>query len=127
VRLGVAAVLLLLVLPACGGGTHHQVTPEQALRAGIGVLQSPRINCNGNVCTVIVTSPLHSNYEGFLLAMPVFDHATSDPNLAGVSRITLTMNDDKSGQVFSITCATKDLTRPLSTDALRAKCHSIYL
>ena len=126
-RLGATAALALVVVSACGGGAHHAVSPERALRAGIGVLGSPRITCSGGECTVIVKSPLHSNYEGFLLAVPFFDHATTDPNLAAVRRITLTMNDDRSGQVFSISCATRDLARPLTTDALRAKCHSIYL
>ena len=124
----VAVVLLVAGLAGCGGSGKRAAAPEDVLRTAVGRLGKGRVSCDlKSACTVIVPTPLHSNYEGFLLAMPLFDLATSDPNLAGVSRLTLTMNDDKSGQVFSISCATKDLKRPLTTDGLRSRCHSIYL
>jgi hypothetical protein len=124
-----AAVALLVVacLAGCGGASDSPQKRADALQHGIGRLGKARITCNKTTCTVIVPTPLHSNYEGFLLSVPVFQRVIDDPALAHVKRVTLTLNDNASGQVFSITCAAGDLVAPMTPAALSKQCHSIYL
>ena len=122
-----AAVLACLMGVAACGGSSHGDTREQALRARLAQIGKARISCKDDQCTVIVASPLHSNYEGFLLSVPVFVGLTEDRALADVKRVTLTLNDDASGQVFSITCAAGDLHGAPTPASLQRQCHSIYL
>jgi hypothetical protein len=123
-----AAVLLLVAfLAGCGGSTDKRRQREEALRTSIGQLAKGRITCDATTCSVIAPTPLHSNYEGFLLAVPVFEQLVQNPDLADVKRVTLTLNDDASGQVFSITCAAGDLAEPMTPMSLNTKCHSISL
>ncbi|HEU5211756.1 MAG TPA: hypothetical protein VFU10_03220 [Gaiellaceae bacterium] len=122
----VAVLLLLAGLAACGGSAKAR--PEDALQDTVAKLGKGRVACDDNsACTVIVPTPLHSNYEGFLLSVPVFEHLANDPDLAGVKRVTLTLNDDRSGQIFSITCAATDLKGDPTPTSLHEQCHSIYL
>jgi hypothetical protein len=123
-----AVALLLAALSACGGSGKRAPAPEAVLRHAVGRLGKGRATCDAkHVCTVIVPTPLHSNFEGFLLSVPVFDQFANDPDLAAVTRVTLTFNDDRSGQVFSITCAATDLKGPTTPASLHRQCHSIYL
>jgi hypothetical protein len=123
-----AVALLLAALTGCGGSAEAGPAPEDALRTAVGKLGKGRVDCDDkNTCTVIVPAPLHSNYEGFLLSVPVFDQLASNPDLAAVKRVTLTLNDNRSGQVFSITCAASDLRGPTTPTSLHKQCHSIYL
>jgi|1186.fasta_scaffold07433_3 hypothetical protein len=123
-----ALALLLAALSSCGGSGKAAPAPEDTLRSAVGKLGKGRVDCDDkNTCTVIVPTPLHSNYEGFLLAVPVFDQLENDSALAAVKRVTLTLNDNRSGQVFSITCAASDLKGPTTPTSLHRQCHSIYL
>lgn len=119
-------VVLLVCLAACGGSGKD--APEDVLTAAAGKLGKGRVSCDAkSTCTVIVPTPLHSNYEGFLLSVPVFEQFAKDPDLSGVKRVTLTLNDNRSGQVFSITCAASDVTGETTPTSLQKRCHSIYL
>lgn len=123
-----AVALLLAALTGCGGSGKGATAPEDVLRGVVGRLGKGRVHCDaGNTCSVIVPTPLHSNYEGFLLSVPVFDHLANDPQLAALKRVTLTLNDNRSGQVFSITCAASDLKGAATPASLEKQCHSIYL
>jgi hypothetical protein len=124
-----AAVLLIVAgLAGCGGSGTSPPAPEDTLRAATGRLGKGRVVCDDtNTCTVIVPTPLHSNYEGFLLSVPIFDQLANDPDLGAVKRVTLTLNDNRSGQVFSITCAANDLKGATTPTSLQKQCHSIYL
>ena len=123
-----AVALLLASLAGCGGSGKSAPAPEDTLRTAVGRLGRGRVNCDvKKTCTVIVPTPLHSNYEGFLLSVPVFDQLANDPDLAPVKRVTLTLNDNHSGQVFSITCAASDLKGATTPTSLQKQCHSIYL
>ena len=122
----VAVLVLLLCLAGCGGSAKD--APVDVLRVAVGKLGKARVTCDlKNTCTAIVPTPLHSNYEGFLLSVPVFEQFATDPDLSGVKRVTLTLNDNRSGQVFSITCASSDLTGDTTPTSLQKRCHSIYL
>ena len=123
-----AVALLLAALTGCGGSGKSGPAPEDALRTAVGRLGKGRVACDAkNTCSVIVPTPLHSNYEGFLLSVPVFEQLASDPDLSTVKRVTLTLNDNRSGQVFSITCASGDLKGAPTPTSLQKQCHSIYL
>ncbi len=123
-----AVALLLTVIAGCGGSGRSTPRPEDTLRAAVGRLGKGRVDCDvKNTCSVIVPTPLHSNFEGFLLSVPVFDELANDPDLAAVKRVTLTLNDNRSGQVFSITCAASDLKGETTPISLQKHCHSIYL
>ncbi len=123
-----ALALLFVTLAGCGGSGKSAPAPEATLRTAVGRLGKGRVNCDAkNTCTVIVPTPLHSNYEGFLLSVPVFDQLANDPDLDAVKRVTLTLNDNRSGQVFSITCAASDLKGDTTPTSLQKQCHSIYL
>lgn len=123
-----ALALLFVALAGCGGSGKSAAAPEDTLRTTVGKLGKGRVNCDAkNTCTVIVPTPLHSNYEGFLLSVPVFDQLANDPDLDAVKRVTLTLNDNRSGQVFSITCAASDLKGATTPTSLQKQCHSIYL
>ena len=123
-----ALALLFVALAGCGGSGKSAPAPEDTLRTTVGKLGKGRVNCDAkNTCTVIVPTPLHSNYEGFLLSVPVFDQLANDPDLDAVKRVTLTLNDNRSGQVFSITCAASDLKGAATPTSLQKQCHSIYL
>jgi hypothetical protein len=120
--------LMLAVLGGCGGSGRSTPAPEDTLRTAVGRLGKGRVACDvKNTCSVIVPTPLHSNFEGFLLSVPVFDKLATDPDLATVKRVTLTLNDNRSGQVFSITCAASDLKGATTPASLQKQCHSIYL
>ncbi len=120
--------LLLAALAGCGGSGKPVPPPADTLRTAVGRLGKGRVDCDvKSTCIVIVPTPLHSNYEGFLLSVPVFDQLANDPHLAGVKRVTLTLNDNRSGQVFSITCAASDLKGATTPTSLQKQCHSIYL
>jgi hypothetical protein len=121
-----AAVLLLVAaLAGCGGS---RTPPEDVLRDAVVKLGKGRVHCDAKeACSVIVPTPLHSNYEGFLLSVPLFERYARDPDLAAVKRVTLTLNDNRSGQVFSITCAAGDLSGTPTPATLHDRCHSIYL
>ena len=103
------------------GARGHAAHRRREARQGARQLRCQK------TCTVIVPTPLHSNYEGFLLSVPVFDQLANDPDLAPVKRVTLTLNDNHSGQVFSITCAASDLKGATTPTSLQKQCHSIYL
>jgi hypothetical protein len=123
----VAVVVLIACLAGCGGSTDALQKHEDALRHGISQLGKGRITCRKTTCSVIVGTPLHSNYEGFLLSVPVFQRFADDPDLADLKRVTLTLNDKASGQVFSITCAASDVDPTTTPTSLQKRCHSIYL
>jgi hypothetical protein len=127
VVLAASVGVALGLLAGCGSTRADELRArEEALRGGLGLLREADVRCREDECSVTATSSLHGDYLAFLVAVPIVETVVSNPRLDDVVRISLTLQDPPSGQVFSLTCQTSGLTRPVTTASLRAGCHSIY-
>jgi hypothetical protein len=123
-RLALVAVALAAT-SACGSGDDSD-SREQALRSHLGTLAGARVSCEEESCAVTGELRLSSAYTATLVAAPVIDDALGDPALAGVEAISVTLDDEAKQQVFSLRCEMAKLKRPVTVEALRKACHSIF-
>jgi hypothetical protein len=75
---------------------------------------------------VIAPFRLSTSYTALLVVAPVVEKTVSDPDLAGVETINVTLDDASSGQVYSLRCETAKLGDAPSVTTLQKSCHSIF-
>jgi hypothetical protein len=120
-----AALAALACLAGCGSGSSTD-SREEALRGHLGPLRGARVSCEEKSCTVTAERALLNVYSATLVAAPVIERALDDPDLDDLEAISVNLDDAVKEQVFSIRCETDEVTRPVTIDALRTSCHSIF-
>ncbi len=115
----------LAVVAGCGSGSDTDAR-EEALKSHLGQLHGARVSCEKQSCSVTAEMRLSSVYTATLVAAPVIDRALEDPALDDLEAISVTLDDAAKEQVFTLRCETAKLERPVTIDALRKVCHSIF-
>ena len=121
----VAAVAALAFLAGCGSGSDTD-SREEALKGHLGALRDARVSCEEKSCTVTAERALLNVYSATLVAAPVIERALDDPDLDDLEAISVNLDDAAKQQVFSLRCETDQVPRPVTIDALRKSCHSIF-
>jgi hypothetical protein len=109
----------------CGSSADGDARVK-ALNRALGPLRGARVQCEERRCSVIAEMRLSSVYTATLVAAPVVEQTLTDPDLDGVDAISVTLDDEAKQQVFSLRCETCKLEAPVTVDALRRVCHSIF-
>jgi hypothetical protein len=126
-RAVVLAAAAFALLSSCGSQKENDArSQEAALKRGLGLLDGADVRCDADECTVIAPFRLSTSYTALLVVAPVVERTVSDPDLDGVETINVTLDDARSGQVYSLRCETAKLGEAPSVTTLQKSCHSIF-
>jgi hypothetical protein len=102
--IAISVVLGTMVLSGCGSRTTLTGDQRDAARIRAYAYLPAVVRCDASTCDVSAHSRLHSQREAFLIGWPLVAGAVTDPSLALVKRVTLSLSDAKRGARLTLAC-----------------------